>query len=170
MKLNKALIRAKKRSNVIHGIRSIEGFGLIEFLIAIALFSILITGALYSSFQAQKQTYDVETQKIDLRRNLQQIMEEISKELRMAQAITSPAASSVTFTSVQDANTRSFSLTGETLSYVNGSTTKTYLGITEFSLTYPATNKITITLKGKTTHTNPVYYQTLTSEVTLRNI
>lgn len=172
MKLNKGLIGVKKGTNATHRTRAPEGFGLIEFLIAISLFSILIIGVLYTSYESQMKTYEVETQKIDLRRNLQQIMEEISKELRMAQAITSSSSNSIVFTSVQDANTRSFALSGETLTYINGSNTKTYSEITEFTVTtYPAAaNKITIQIKGKTSHTNPVYYQALTSDVTLRNL
>ena len=158
------------KHNDIHGIRSTVGFGLLEFLIALSLFSIIVVGVLYSSYQSQKQTYDSETRKIDLRRNLQQIMEELSKELRMALAITASSTNSISFTSVQDGNVRSFSWSGETLTYTNGSNTKTYTNITEFTLTYPAANKIHITLKGKTIHTSPVYTQTLASDVTLRNI
>ena len=150
--------------------RQTGGFGLIEFLIGVTLFFILIIGVLYGSFQAQKKTYDVEIQKIALRRNLQLIMEELSQELRMAQALTVNTGNAITFTSVQDGNTRSFTWSGETLTYVNGSETKNFSGIIEFTLAYPASNKVSIQIRGKTAHTTPIYYQTLRSDVTLRNV
>jgi Tfp pilus assembly protein PilW len=146
------------------------GFGLIELLIGLSLFSILIIGVLYGSFQVQRKTYDLESKKIDLRRNLQQIMEEISRELRMAQAVTSSSSSSISFTSVRDGNTRSFNWSGETLTYSNGSSTRFFTGITEFLLTYPASNKIHVQIKGKTQGTDPVSTQTIGTDVTLRNI
>jgi len=151
-----------------------KGSGLLELLIAMGLFSILIVGVLYASYESQTKTYEIESRKIDLRRNLQQIMDDIVRELRMAQAITSATASAIQFTSVQDGNTRSFSYSSseERLTYTNGSTSKTFDGISQFTVTtYPsAANKITIQIQGKTVHRNKTYYQAISSDVTLRNV
>ncbi|MEW6188017.1 MAG: hypothetical protein AB1585_20030, partial [Thermodesulfobacteriota bacterium] len=148
--------------------------GLVEFLIAIAIFSVLIVGVLYGSYNSQTKTYELETRKIDLRRNLQQAMEDISKELRMAKAIASSSANAITFTSVQDGNLRSFTFSSseETLTYTNGASTRTFSGISQFTVTtYPSTaNRITIGIEGKTIHRGKAYYQAMTSDVTLRNV
>jgi Tfp pilus assembly protein PilV len=151
-----------------------KGSGLLELLIAMGLFSILIVGVLYASYESQTKTYEIESRKIDLRRNLQQIMDDIVRELRMARAITSVTTSAIQFTSVQDGNTRSFSYSSseERLTYTNGSTSKTFDGISQFTVTtYPsAANKITIQIQGKTVHRNKTYYQAISSDVTLRNV
>lgn len=171
---NKIQIGSGKRKKVFRGTQVEKGFGLVEFLIAIGIFSVLIVGVLYASYESQTKTYEVETQKIDLRRNLQQLMEDISKELRMARMITSSSSNAIHFTSVQDSNARSFSfsLSEKKLTYTNGPTTKTYSSITQFTVTtYPsAANKITIQIQGETVHRNKIFYQGLSSDVTLRNI
>jgi prepilin-type N-terminal cleavage/methylation domain-containing protein len=171
---NKVQIRKEKEASDARKKSTEKGFGLVEFLIAIAIFSVLIVGVLYGSYDSQTKTYELETRKIDLRRNLQQAMEDISKELRMAGAITSSSANAISFTSVQDGNLRSFTFSSdeEKLRYTNGSKTKTYSGISQFTvITYPsAANRITISIEGKTIHRGKAYYQGMTSDVTIRNV
>ena len=100
-------MKEKQKHNLLRG--SNQGFTLVELMIAMVV-SLLALAAIYSTFQAQHRSYQVQSETADMQQNIRTAIYYMQREIRMAGSnpfstisipafgITAAGASSITFT------------------------------------------------------------------------
>ena len=160
-----------------------RGHTIVEILIAMAVFS-FIMASITSFFIFQDKTYLAQGGIVEMQRNSRNAMRFIIKQLREATSVnvTDVETDQITFNSVEDNLTRSFSYDGDNdlLTFSKGGTPVRYFrNVSNFILKGDSANasdvkKIKVTLETRTEDLDPnlkhYHYFALESDVTLRNL
>jgi type II secretory pathway pseudopilin PulG len=85
------------------------GVTLLELLLALVLFSLVIVGV-FGLWQKSQETYFRGAEAASVQQNARAALEYLVRDLRQARSITTAQANRIVFTSVLDANTRTYAL------------------------------------------------------------
>lgn len=160
-----------------------RGHTIVEILIAMAVFSVIMV-SITSFFIFQDKTYLAQGGIVEMQRNSRNAMRFIIKQLREATSVDviDVETDQITFNSVEDNLTRSFSYDGDNdlLTFSKGGTPVRYFrNVSNFTLKGDSANasdvkKIKVTLETHTENLDPImkhhHYCVSESDVTLRNL